>query len=197
MKTEALGKLILVTGFFGGGKSSIAREVMDRVNDLTYLRTITTRPPRQEELDHGTDEYEFVSGREYYDQMSASNKWDHTLFSNHSYGADVELANKKLLAGHNLICCIAPDEDTITQMSELYLVKPIIIWIDTPLEVANDRLIKSGNERRAARPAHQLQNNFNAEKIKRLVQIIFKPTQNLNDDGVAFTKIVRQLLNSL
>jgi guanylate kinase len=194
MKPKPLGNLILVTGFFGAGKSTLAQAAIDRIDQLSYLTTVTTRPARPEEVEYGSREYDFVSQQEYSERMSGSEKWDHTFFSNHSYGADVEVANRKLREGRSLICCIAPDEDTIVQMSRLYAVKPIVIWIDTPLEVANDRLVKSGNKRRADRLDHKLQNDAHAVIIEQQANISFNPTRRIADDGAAFVELVERLL---
>ncbi len=43
------GELILVTGFYGAGKSTLARAALDAIDSLEYLQTVTTRPPRPEE----------------------------------------------------------------------------------------------------------------------------------------------------
>jgi guanylate kinase len=43
------GELILVTGFYGAGKSTLARAALDALDSLEYLQTVTTRPPRPEE----------------------------------------------------------------------------------------------------------------------------------------------------
>jgi guanylate kinase len=43
------GELILVTGLYGAGKSTLARAALDASESLEYLQTVTTRPPRPEE----------------------------------------------------------------------------------------------------------------------------------------------------
>ena len=43
------GELILVTGFYGAGKSTLARAALDASESLENLQTVTTRPPRPEE----------------------------------------------------------------------------------------------------------------------------------------------------
>jgi hypothetical protein len=64
-----------------------------------------------------------------------------------NYGADVDGVNQKLARGIGSICCTAPDEDTLSQRSNLYAVSPVGVWVDTPLELANKRLLASGHER--------------------------------------------------
>lgn len=58
---ETSGNLILVTGFYGAGKSTLTRATLDALDNLEYLQTVTTRQPRAEEIEHGSIEYEFVS----------------------------------------------------------------------------------------------------------------------------------------
>jgi guanylate kinase len=191
---ETSGDLILATGFYGAGKSTLARTALDALDNLEYLQTITTRQPRQEEIEYGSIEYEFVSPEEYAARRAASRHWDHMHLQEHSYGADVDDVNQKLARGIGIICCTAPDKDVVSQMSNLYAASPVVVWIDTLLELANKRLLASGNERRIGRIHYTVQSEANAAKIKQLASIIFKPTNNPKVDETAFIGTVQSIM---
>lgn len=70
------GKLILVSGLSGAGKTTLVAGALEQMPELTYLRTVTTRPMRSgEETSH---EYTFVTQQEYEARRRASKEWDHT-----------------------------------------------------------------------------------------------------------------------
>lgn len=67
--TQTPGKLVVVSGPSGVGKSTVVREVLDRfAGRLRLSISATTRPPRPGELD-GRD-YHFLSGAEFADRRS-------------------------------------------------------------------------------------------------------------------------------
>jgi len=188
------GKLILVTGYFGAGKSSLVNAAIKNIKNLMYLKTIITRPMRKEE--RGSEEYIFATVNKYNSLRKKSKAWDHSEIAGNYYGADIEKWNVILSQGKNLICCIAPDISVINQMSALYKVRPLLVWIETELSIANKRLMRSGLAGRAARSNHHLQTEKNARKIKSKVNYIFTPQGNLKKDSVYFTEFVNGLLNT-
>lgn len=188
------GKLICVTGFYGVGKSTIVQAALAVVDNLEYLKTTTTRPPRPEEIAHGSMEYNFVSPEEYAARRAASRNWDHTLLHDYSYGADVDGVNQKLSSGTGIICCIAPDLDTIDQMSHLYAVSPVLIWIHSSLQLANSRLRVIGDESRIQRTGHRLQSEANAAKVKQLASIVFEPVNDLRADKANFVGTIQKIM---
>jgi guanylate kinase len=150
---------------------------------------------KPEEIEHGSIEYEFVTPEEYTARRASSKPWDHMHLQEHNYGADVDGVNQKLARGIGIICCTAPDEDTISQMSNLYAVSPVVVWVDTPLELANKRLLASGNERRMGRVHHKLQSETNAAKIKQLASVVFEPVNDLRVDEANFVGTIQQIMH--
>ena len=187
MKT---GKFILVTGFFGAGKSSLVNAAIKNIPNLVYLKTITTRPKRKEEL----EEYSFVTLEKYEILRRESKKWDHSEIAGNYYGANISEYNKIILEGKNVICCIAPEVKTIEQMSSIYAVKPLLIWIDAKLSIANKRLVNSEINERIARKNNDLQTEKNASIIKAKVDWIFTPKGNIEEDKTAFAILIKKLL---
>lgn len=186
----AYGKLILVTGYLGAGKTTLVKRALEQIDGLRYLTTVTTRLPRPEEIAGPSPEYEFVSPAAYARRRRQSKQWDHTEFGGNSYGADVDRVNSLLAGGSNIICHVAADQATIQQMSNLYTVQPTLIWIDTPLDVANRRLAQSGDD------ARHLRGQATASSVRHLAHLTFTPTQNLNNDTAAFTQLVKQVLKN-
>src|SRR3989344_5418649 len=61
-KTSGAGKLVLLIGPSGVGKSVILRALRERHQDLVFPRSATTRPRREGE---GDDLYQFVGDEEF------------------------------------------------------------------------------------------------------------------------------------
>lgn len=188
------GRLILVSGYAGAGKTTLIRAALRQLPGLEYLRTTVTRPMRPDEQD--SSEYEFVSVDEYDRRRRCSRLWDHSEYDDHYYGADIEAARRLLHQGVPLICGVIPD-GTYQQMGERYGLKPVLIWVDTPLETANRRLLATGDVRRARRIHHSLQQPAAGDTIRRSSQYIFTPTGNVADDERLFTDLLADIINNV
>lgn len=62
-------RIIVLTAPSGGGKTTIARRVMDAIPELSFSVSATTRPPRSKEK-HGVDYY-FVSRERFQQHIDA------------------------------------------------------------------------------------------------------------------------------
>ena len=161
------GNLFFVTGYFGSGKSTLVKAVLEEIPSLMYLKTFTTRLPRNDESE--SFEYTFVS-RDEYEYLRDSNKvQDHTLVGDNYYGTDASLCNNLLAAGENVICCVIPSAEAIEEMASWYDIEPIVIWIDTPLYLANERLLNLEDKSRTARVDNPLQSQENADKVMKML----------------------------
>lgn len=171
-------KLIFVSGLSGAGKTTLIRAVLNRIPNLHYLKTVTTRPRRPNESD--SFEYKFVSDDEYNELRAKSANWDHTDYQGYKYGADVDEIKSLLSAGEKVICSIAPDAEIAESMSKLYGATPIIIWIDTAPEVAKARI--NGDKVRLERDED--------ETFKSEADFIFTSTGKLPEDEKNFIELV-------
>ena len=88
------GRLILVSGLVGAGKTTLCRAAADKVSSLEYIRAVTTRPRRPEETD--TVEYDFVTPEEYLKRREMSKHRDHNEIHGFWYGADMDAIIQKL-----------------------------------------------------------------------------------------------------
>ena len=87
------GRLLVVSGPSGSGKSSIVRELVDRL-DLEFSVSVTTRLPRAGER-HG-DHYSFVSRKDFEAMIEAGELLEWAQYNNRFYGtpaAPVAAAN--------------------------------------------------------------------------------------------------------
>jgi len=95
------GILFVIAAPSGTGKSTVARGVLDRLEDLEFSISYTTRPPRDGEQDG--KHYHFVD-RERFERMRAERAFLECaeVFGN-SYGTAREETERKLEAGRDLL----------------------------------------------------------------------------------------------
>ncbi len=189
------GIFILITGFSGAGKTTLAKAALQTHPQWHYHTTVTTRPPRPDEIAHGTHEYEFVSEAEYTKRRTASHAWDHTEYGDHNYGADITAANHILQQGGVLLCSVAPDQQVIGQMRDLYATQPLVVWIDTPLPTANQRIAHSGDRKRAARQEEQSDGASEARAVRAAADAVFTPTGDLDKNEQTFSDLLQRLVD--
>ena len=83
------GKLIILSGPSGVGKSTVVAKTMELRDDLCFSVSVTTRPPRPGEVD-GKD-YFFISS-EQFDRMVENNELlEHASYVQNSYGTPVSV----------------------------------------------------------------------------------------------------------
>ena len=175
------GKLIFVSGLSGSGKTTLVQKALETVDTLEVLLTYTTRPRRDGE--QGSYEYVFVTEDEYIWMKKTSLKWDETVFSGYKYASETNKYIKDLNSGVNVIVSVTPNLDDIQQMADIYAIKPVTIWINTPKEVAVAR-IKSDVLRSGRKEDETVKDDFD---------IIFEPTNVLANDLVSFVDLIRKI----
>ena len=84
MNAKRPGKLVVVSGPSGAGKTSICDELLKRIPNSRWSVSVTTRPRRGHEVDG--EAYRFIT-REEFDQMVARDDLlEHAEYLGHSYG---------------------------------------------------------------------------------------------------------------
>lgn len=185
------GKLIFLVGLFGAGKTTLMNAAIEAIPNLHHLVSYVTRPPRVHEVS-GKGEYIFVTLDEYFEKKAQSKKWDESIISDIYYGIDVEAVDRDLQEGKNLIICVAPDKTIIDQMSDMYVAKPILIWIDITMEKANTRVIKDG---RPERVHHPMQTEERVGEIKKLVDVIYTTEEDIEKNKARFIATLQDILD--
>jgi len=100
-----MGKLFVISGASGVGKSTVLKKVMSRRDDLAFSVSATTRPARPDEEDGVA--YYFIT-KEQFEEMIARDEF--LEYDNHAknyYGTPTGQLEDKL-AGHHVILDIEP-----------------------------------------------------------------------------------------
>lgn len=96
-----LGKLVVISGPSGTGKSSICRGLLEQIPNAVWSVSVTTRPIRPGEVDGR--EYRFIS-RSQFDRMVAANELlEHAEYLMNGYGTPRKPVEDALAAGRSVI----------------------------------------------------------------------------------------------
>lgn len=100
------GKLFVISGASGVGKSTVLSRVMDIRKDLIFSVSATTRAPRPGEVD-GVDYY-FVSKERFQEMIDKDQFLEYDIHMQTCYGTPAAQVNEKLERG-NVILDIEPN----------------------------------------------------------------------------------------
>ena len=95
------GQVVIVSGPSGVGKSTICREVVNRLDDVCLSVSVTTRPKGEAEVD-GQD-YWFVSEEQFKEQIDKSLLLEYAEVFGHLYGTPKDKVDEVLDAGKTVI----------------------------------------------------------------------------------------------
>lgn len=94
------GRLLVVSGPSGSGKSSIVKELLDRL-DLDFSVSVTTRLPRPGER-HG-DHYNFVSRRDFEAMVENGDLLEWAMYNNRYYGTPAAPIEQAVAEGRDIL----------------------------------------------------------------------------------------------
>ena len=101
MRIRRRGLLLVLSSPSGAGKTTIARRLIAAEPGLTLSVSVTTRPPRQGEID-GRD-YFFID-RERFDEMMARDEFlEHAIVFGNSYGTPRGPIEEVLAGGRDIV----------------------------------------------------------------------------------------------
>jgi guanylate kinase len=101
MNANRPGKLVVVSGPSGAGKTSICDELLKRIPNSRWSVSVTTRPKRGHEVDGQA--YRFIT-REEFDRMVAQDELlEHAEYLGHSYGTPRAPIEAAVAAGEIVI----------------------------------------------------------------------------------------------
>ena len=95
------GKLFVISGASGVGKSTVLSAVMDRRKDLVFSVSATTRAPRPGEIDEVS--YYFVSKETFLDMIEKEEFLEYDAHMDNYYGTPKGQLEEKLLRGHVIL----------------------------------------------------------------------------------------------
>lgn len=95
------GKLFVISGASGVGKSTVLKQVMAGRKDLKFSVSATTRPPRPGEVEG--ESYYFIT-KERFQEMIAGNEFlEYDDHMDNFYGTPVSQMEQKLESGHVIL----------------------------------------------------------------------------------------------
>ena len=95
------GRLVIVSGPSGVGKSTICKEVVKRLDNVCMSVSLTTRPKSEEEID-GKD-YRFVSKEQFSEQIKQGNLLEYAEVFGNLYGTPKDKVEQCLQSGKTVI----------------------------------------------------------------------------------------------
>ena len=95
------GKVIIVSGPSGVGKSTICKEVIKRLDNIYLSVSVTTRPKSDAEVD-GQD-YWFISEQEFQERIENDMLLEHAEVFGHLYGTPKDKVEEAINEGKNVI----------------------------------------------------------------------------------------------
>jgi guanylate kinase len=138
------GKVVIVSGPSGVGKSTICKEVAKRLKNVYLSISVTTRPRSQAEVD-GQD-YWFISEDEFQQRIDKDLLLEHAEVYGQLYGTPKDKVEEALQAGKNVILEI--DVQGAKKVKRIYKdVVMIFIFPPSQRELA-ERMKLRGRENR-------------------------------------------------
>ena len=95
------GKVVIVSGPSGVGKSTICKEVIKRFDNIYLSVSVTTRPKSDAEVD-GHD-YWFISEQEFKERIEKGMLLEHAEVFGHLYGTPKDKVEEAVNEGKNVI----------------------------------------------------------------------------------------------
>lgn len=115
-KENEKGKLVIVSGPSGVGKSTICREVIKRLDDAHLSVSATTRPKGRSEIDG--EDYYFISREDFKQRLEKEMFLEHAEVFDNLYGTPKDKVDEALADGLTVVLEI--DVQGGEQVKELY-----------------------------------------------------------------------------
>jgi len=149
---KAPGRLIVISGPSGAGKTSICRALLRRLPDAVWSVSVTTRAPRPGEIDG--ESYRFVSREEFSQLVDRGELLEHAEYVGERYGTP----KAPILAAIERGCCVVLEIDVQGGMQvarrmpdsvRLFVLPPDRHSLRARLEGRNTELVTQLNRRLA------------------------------------------------
>jgi guanylate kinase len=101
MAEKRRGKLVVVSGPSGAGKTSICNELLRRIPNSRWSVSVTTRPKRGDEVDG--EAYRFITGEEFERMVERDELLEHAEYLGNLYGTPSAPVEAAVAAGEIVI----------------------------------------------------------------------------------------------
>ena len=136
------GRLIVISGPSGVGKSTVVSKAIEGRSDVCFSTSVTTRAPRPGEVDGR--EYFFIDRERFREMVERDELLEHADYVSNSYGTPRAFVEKKLAEGMNVLLDI--EVQGARQVHEK-MPGAVTIFIAPPsLEVLEKRLRGRGTD---------------------------------------------------
>jgi len=136
------GKLVIISGPSGVGKSTITKALMERLADAYFSVSVTTRPQAPTEQD-GRD-YWFVSREEFHKRIEEGSLLEYAEVFGNLYGTPRDKTEEALRDGKTVILEI--DVQGAKQVKAIYPQATMIFILPPSVKVLAERMGRRGRE---------------------------------------------------
>ena len=131
------GKLIVFSAPSGTGKSTIARQVLERIPTLRFSVSATTRQKRAGEIE-GVNYY-FLSKEEFEERIHTGGFIEHEFFFGNHYGTLLDRTHAVIDSGANILLDL--DVKGALNLKKIFPDNSLLLFIKPPdMEVLKKRL---------------------------------------------------------
>ena len=190
--TEHLQKLIIITAPSGAGKTSVTKYLLEKIPQLIFSISATTRKPRSNEID-GVDYY-FITEADFHAKIQENHfiEWE-MVYEGKYYGtlkSDISRIWKE-----NKVPVLDIDVQGAIHMQQQYPVNTISIFVQAPsVEELKRRLKLRGSETDESLQARVNKSTYEMTFKKHFENIIVN--QNFKEACNDAEKIIGNFLNN-
>jgi len=175
---EFEGLLITLTGPSSSGKSTIARKLVEYIENIALSVSTTTRSPRKGEVEGR--EYFYVSEEEFQGRVEAGEFLEHAQYGNNRYGTELRNVVHAAKEGRDLVFDI--EVQGVAQLKKLYPKQTRCIFVfPVSFEELEMRLRRRGTE--------------SEEQIARRLEIARQEIEVLESEGFSDFRVVNDSLD--
>ena len=140
--TEGRGILFVVSSPSGGGKGTLIQRVLNKVSNLSYSVSFTTRAPRNGEVDGR--EYFFVTTEQFKEMVAAGEFLEWAYVHSKLYGTARDQVAREISAGRDII--LEVDVQGAASVRALMAESVSIFILPPSFEVLRQRLEARGTD---------------------------------------------------